>query len=579
MSIEKVNTAMPVIRNLPFKGEEILASKEVEVDEEKSSSMSKKIGLCAAAAVAIGGIILYARKGRTPKTSSGVSTAGGGGASSAASSTTSSGSGSSAFEPVKKFMKKLEDGTEYLFRTEERDKDGNLVKSVRYAKDGKTVERVREFKMAPAGVTDPAHNVVASEMRYGKNGEVIYKRTANADLSGYELETFVDKKNKFWGKVNYRTERDGNRFRAVETSAVVTDAETGRKIVEIQCGPKGKDDIVLVRNFDKKTGTKVVHEMQRLTDDTYKATEFGQGQSRRTSVFRKIPGQEDELLQFERYDSQGRLRESYMKQGDKEITKKIDKKGRELIIESKPGFEDIVRRAYRKGEHSYIQTFERDGGFSLCRDGVDIGDIKRSYAPKKASFRFLDCDDYELIYDDAGKKLLKLKHDSILGYNTRIEYYPNGNPKVRKCEGHGTTSTTYFDEKDTRKRITIRRGKDGRIYEVSRPPLPNRDGKTISYRGHNHWYPTKPGQKIVEHYNYGAIGRAPYTAEIYDNGKLIRAGNSTFEYLEDGIIIEENLREDYKIIYQGDLNHPIDRLKRLYELGRGYFWEKMPLEF
>lgn len=66
MSIEKVNTAMPVTRNLSFKGEEAAAPKEVEVDEEKSSSMNKKIGLCAAAAIAIGGIIYFAKRGKAP---------------------------------------------------------------------------------------------------------------------------------------------------------------------------------------------------------------------------------------------------------------------------------------------------------------------------------------------------------------------------------------------------------------------------------------------------------------------------------------------------------------------------------
>lgn len=76
MSIEKVNTAMPVTRNLSFKGEEAAAPKEVEVDEEKSSSMNKKIGLCAAAAIAIGGIIYFAKRGKAP---SNVPSTGGGG--------------------------------------------------------------------------------------------------------------------------------------------------------------------------------------------------------------------------------------------------------------------------------------------------------------------------------------------------------------------------------------------------------------------------------------------------------------------------------------------------------------------
>ena len=358
MSIEKINAALPVKQMVSFKGSEGSAAQEIPSDEEKSLSMKKMVGLGALAAITIGGIILYARKGKAPKTSSNVSaTGGGGGASSSVQSTTSAVSDAPVFEPVKKFMKKLEDGTEYLFRTEERDKDGNLIKTVRYAKDGKTIERVREFKMAPAGVTDPAHNVVASEIRYGKNGEVIYKRTAHSDGSGFDLEKFADIDKTIWGKLTYVTHLDGKRFRSVETSGVVTDAKTGRKIMEVQFGPKGEDDMVLIRRFDKKTGTKVVQEMQRLSDDTYKATEFGQGQSRRVSIFKEIPGQEDELLHFEQYDANGRLRNLYTVTQDGSFTRFENPiKGRVTICEEINGVK-YVSKKYTKDGETYTQKF------------------------------------------------------------------------------------------------------------------------------------------------------------------------------------------------------------------------------
>ena len=414
MSVEKINAALPLNKNLSFKGAEVSDSKEPAADEEKSLSMKKMVGLGALAAITIGGIILYARKGRTPKTSSAVSTAGGGASSTASATASSSASGSGGtppFEPVKKFMKKLEDGTEYLFRTEERDKDGNLVKTVRYAKDGKTIERVREFKMFPAGMNTPARNVVASEIRYGKDGEVIYKRTAHSDGSGFDLEKFADIDKTIWGKLTYVTHLDGKRFRSVETSGVVTDAKTGRKIMEVQFGPKGEDDMVLIRRFDKKTGTKVVQEMQRLSDDTYKATEFGQGQSRRVFIFKEIPGQEDEILQFERFGSQGRLREFYIEEGEKEIVKKIDKQGRELIIEREPGVEPRVSRTYEKFGEKYQQYLTKDG-VDIHRDGKLIGTVRGSGASKEAKITE-DNYTHTLTYSADGKKLEKNGIDSL----------------------------------------------------------------------------------------------------------------------------------------------------------------------
>ena len=357
MSVEKINAALPVKQMVSFKGSESSAAQEIPSDEEKSLSMKKMVGLGALAAITIGGIILYARKGKAPKTSSNVSATGGGGASSSVQSTTSAVSDAPVFEPVKKFMKKLEDGTEYLFRTEERDKDGNLIKTVRYAKDGKTIERVREFKMFPAGMNTPARNVVASEIRYGKDGEVIYKRTAHSDGSGFDLEKFADIDKTIWGKLTYVTHLDGKRFRSVETSGVVTDAKTGRKIMEVQFGPKGEDDMVLIRRFDKKTGTKVVHEMQRISDDTYKATEFGQGQSRRVSIFKEIPGQEDELLHFEQYDANGRLRNLYTVTQDGSFTRFENPiKGRVTICEEINGVK-YVSKKYTKDGETYTQKF------------------------------------------------------------------------------------------------------------------------------------------------------------------------------------------------------------------------------
>ena len=79
MSVEKINAALPVKQMVSFKGSESSAAQEIPSDEEKSLSMKKMVGLGALAAITIGGIILYARKGKAPKTSSNVSATGGGG--------------------------------------------------------------------------------------------------------------------------------------------------------------------------------------------------------------------------------------------------------------------------------------------------------------------------------------------------------------------------------------------------------------------------------------------------------------------------------------------------------------------
>ncbi len=76
MAIEKINSIAPTIHNKSVSFGSAEEKPEVKVDEEKSMSMNSKIGLCAAAAIAIGGIILYAKKGKAPKS---VTTAGGGG--------------------------------------------------------------------------------------------------------------------------------------------------------------------------------------------------------------------------------------------------------------------------------------------------------------------------------------------------------------------------------------------------------------------------------------------------------------------------------------------------------------------
>ncbi len=357
MAVEKVSLSQNIVPSVSFKGNEEHSEKEVKVDEEKSDAMLKKVGLSALAALAIGGgIIYYVKKGRAPKASN-----------SATSSVTAStpkapdnaANNAPEFEPVKKFMRKLKDGTEYLFKTEERDKDGNLLKSVRYAKDGKTVERVREFKMFPAGANTPAHNVVASEIRYGKNGEVVYKRTAHADGLGYDLERLVEVDNTLLrGKATFVTHLDGNRFRPVITSSSVTDAKTDKNVFDLQFGPGGEDDVRLMRRFDKKTGTKVIYEMQRLSDDTYKATEFGQGQSRRVSIVKD--GKEDAPIQFERYDSQGRLRQLYATTQDGSFTRfENPVKGRVTIYEEINGDKNVTKKYTKDGE-IYTQKFITD---------------------------------------------------------------------------------------------------------------------------------------------------------------------------------------------------------------------------
>ena len=95
--------------------------------------------------------------------------------------------------------------------------------------------------------------------------------------------------------------------------------------------------MVLVSMYDKKTGTKVVQEMQRLSDDTYKATEFGQG--------------------FEQYDANGRLRNLYTVTQDGSFTRFENPiKGRVTICEEINGVK-YVSKKYTKDGETYTQKF------------------------------------------------------------------------------------------------------------------------------------------------------------------------------------------------------------------------------
>ena len=278
------------------------------------------------------------------------------------------------------------------------------------------------------------------------------------------------------------------------------------------------------------------------------------------------------------YDKEGKMRKIRLQMDDGSYETTIyDKKGGSKVVLDNG---KLISKTYQKGEQEYTQIFHDDptGNYiSTYRNEDPVG--VTSFKPyKKNVFTDEHGTTSSLLYDANGKKLSKSVNqgDKISEYV--ISYYPNGNfKKLRYSDGH---YVTYFNEKNPEDYLEIVRSPNGRVEKIHRSALPNREGKAVvfgpSYLG---WTEVKEGQKAIGYYDYNQFGRIPKSVDVYENGRLIQNGNSEISYLDDGKIVEENLRENYKIVYQNDFEHPIERYSREYNRGKGYYWVKMPLEF
>ncbi len=581
MAIEKINGLNPINLKVPFKGSAEEKVKPAEADSEKSNAMKYMVGLGAAAALVIGGI-MYVRRGKAPKGSEKVIEA------ATSSSTTHSGSSTSAgVEKVKSFMKKLEDGTEYLFRTEERDKDGNLVKSVRYAKDGKTVERIREFKLIPADGAYPARNVVASEIRYGKNGEILYQSKLRDDYSGFEVIERPQNA-RYVLEASFDFVNGEGRIYSDKVATVFRDVDTNNKLIEVAHAKereKGIDytirdfdlfNVAQVKFFDKKTGTKCVKHVQALFDGGKKEKVYGEG----ASYIETVTSPKGNVKYEKRFNSKGECVKLKQRQSDGSYVISVFRKNGDKLDFAENG--KLIEKDYQTKDAVFTQRYKEDENglrIETFMNGSDTPMSITTLSPQKKHESFWGGRKIELFYDENGRKLKRVED---LGTKAEphiyeMRYYPNGNPKVRISDDG--RFKRYFDVNNPKNNLTITRSADGRITCVERSALPNREGKKIVYGPTQlGWTDVKEGQKAIGYYGYNPIGRAPRSVDVYENGRLIQKGNSQITYLDDGKIVEENLREDYKFVYQNDFEHPIERYSREYDRENGYHWVKMPLE-
>ena len=579
MAIEKINGLNPINLKVPFKGSAEEKVKPAEADSEKSNAMKYMVGLGAAAALVIGGI-MYARRGKAPKGSEKVIEA------ATSSSATHSGSTTSAgFVPVKNFMRKFADGTEVLAKTEERDVNGNLLKTTLYRNDGKTVKCVKEYATIPAGVVDKSYpETLSSVICYGKNGDIIHQLKMRDDCSGFDVVSrCLDGKYVIEDSYKYVTE-DG-KLKSQSISSLFKDAETSQKRFEVEFAPKGQKGcdiefdgwdfrgIGKAKMYDKKTGKKCVKEVTFLGEGRKMEILYGEGFSK-TRIITDADGNIESQYW---HGKDGKMRKIYLQMDDGSYQTTIyDRKGGYKIVD---GNGKLVANVYQKGGHTYTQNFhdEPTGNYiSTYRDEVPVGTT--SLKPyKKNVFTDEHGITSSLLYDTNGKKLSKSVNqgDKISEYV--ISYYPNGNfKKLRYSDGH---HVMYFNEKNPEDYLEIVRSPNGRVEKIHRSALPNREGKAVVFGPSQlGWTDVKEGQKAIGYYGYNQFSRLPRSVDVYENGRLIQKGNSQITYLDDGKIVEENLREDYKFVYQNDFEHPIERYSREYDRENGYHWVKMPLE-
>lgn len=581
MSVEKINGLNSITSNVTLKDSSGEKVKSPEVDGEKSNAMKYMVGLGAAAAIVIGGI-MYARRGKAPKET--VKTIAE--ASSSVSTSTSGTSSTVRVEPVKNFMRKLADGTEVLAKTEERDVNGNLLKTTLYRNDGKTVKCVREYTTIPAGVTDNAYpETLSSVICYGKNGDIIHQLKMRDDYSGFDVVSrCIDEKYLVEDSYNY-VSRDG-KLKSQAVSSLFKDAETSQKRFEVEFAPKGEkggdiefdgwdfSGIGKAKMYDKKTGEKCVKDVTFLNEGRKMEVLYGEGSSK-TRIISDVDGNIESQYW---YGKDGKMRKMRLQMDDGSYQTTIyDKKGRSKIVDNNG---KLISKTYPKGEHKYTQIFHDDptGNYiSTYRDEVQVG-ITGLKPYKKNVYTNIHGKTSTLLYDANGKKLSKCVEQGDPLTERTITYYPNGN--FKKVVFSNKSSVRYYNEKNPEDYLMIRRANNGQIKSVYRSALPNREGKEIVYGptllG---WADVKKGQKAVGYYNYGQFGCAPKSVDVYESGRLIKKGNSEITYLDDGKIVEENLRDDYRIVYQNDFEHPIEKYSREYNREKGYYWVKMPLEF
>ncbi len=549
---------------------------ETPIDKEKSHAMEKMLGLGAAAAIAIGGIYYYVKRGKAPK-----------GGSSSIPTPTPSTSGTGEAAPAAKIFEEIKqraDGT--IRRIVNKDENGRITKMTYYAKDGKTITSETKFENI-SGVI--------------QNNKYVTRRT------------FVD------GKLETETEYITSPINKTRNKTIekIHNLENNGLKFESHYDTAGR--LTHTKKYDNKTGQKVVESrhFDWKSDGNFDLTStfYGQGKSRKV-----IHEYADDTVIESKFDSNGKLRHSIELDANGKIVfeKKIDKKGRETHISYENGKKQIVKHLTDKNGNSYTQHFHLDEENPLYRGinffnlkGESIGSLKFGFdgKPQECNFRDKLGNISTLMYHNGGKKNGKLltqadgttcqiKYDKFGNKAEDIIQYTNGKQRIHKYRNGQLTDEILKISKgevafdvhyhgDFRYTTTYNSGADGleTVTYLSKKLKHESNPQVLLWTPLKETYRYSDGSERIIQKSIPNSPNSPWDEYVWNpDGELIKMNNSTFENQHDAAgnvtkIIETDKIAGKRFVYDKDFDHPIEQYHLCKNKEGKDEWIRVRLEF
>lgn len=565
MTIDKISFKTNGINNININKSGATHPDENCYDDEKKFSAEKMLGLTLAAVAIAGGIYYCVKRGKNPiKKKAGGQTAGDVTGNSAIDTKVNE---SLLIKNAKPFerVKKRADGT--LVRVVGVDSEGRIDCIVRYAPNGVTINEYKKIRYVDA------------------KDKVFVESYTRGGLTG----------------ANFRfecTEHQGisKGFRKTK----------GKTIMKGFSSLPNSNGLLNVTHFDKKTSSKAVAEVTNLANGTKCRTVYGKGKSKV-----EFETKDGRVISKTQYDSIGNMRkkELFNEEGLCIERTIIDKKGRKRVFDfSGPKAKCTV----------YI---EKDG----------VGKYSQKYFLDDISIKDGKCISY---YDNAGEKIggLKTEPDLVNGvirHHSQIRF-PNGSKKDLYYKANGMKDNSYgtigedtfkiiYDDSNQKMHETIYRQlgqTEEKVWQkgvLKKETIKDPFAKTsieVNYDGSlRHTIEEMPGEFAnspvkIEYFSEKAKDSADgwrtfekttifkdggkccerelFPTEVWDSeGRLVKLGDSVFTYKSKkgsdvvDLIEEVDQVQGFKIIYKGDLEHPIER----YLKNDAGEWLRVKLEF